>query len=82
MSEDTSSGIFDTASAPIIDRQDSSLLDALLDDPSFASGPKLPKTQLKTHSSKKDTPNWLLIGGVVIGLAILLVAVGIAILTI
>lgn len=73
LSEDTSSGIFDTASAP---RQnyESGPLDSLLDDPSFSSGPQLPKTQLKTVRSDQKKVSWPLIAGIALGLLILLVA--------
>ena len=67
-SEETSSGIFDTASAPSIDSYESGPLDALMDDPTFASSPTLPKTQLKTVRTKQTT-NWPLI---TVGLAILI----------
>ena len=73
-SEDTSSGIFDTASAPALKNYESGPLDSLLDDPSFSSGPQLPKTQLKTVRSDKDKVSWSLISGIAVGLVILLVA--------
>jgi serine/threonine-protein kinase len=53
-SEESSSGIFDTASAPVEATYDSGPLDALLDDPSFSSGPQLPKTQLLTRRERRS----------------------------
>jgi hypothetical protein len=55
-SEESSSGIFDTASAPTAVTYDSGPLDALLEDPSFASGPQLPKTQLRT--TRRNRRGW------------------------
>ena len=61
-SEESSSGIFDTATAPAEVNYESGPLDALLEDPDFASGPQLPKTQLLTtrRDRREWEPTWLL----------------------
>ncbi len=78
--EDTSSGIFDTASAPVIDSYESGPLDAILDDPSFVGGPQLPKRQLKTIRSKKDRPNLAILGGGIAAALLIVVVILIVIL--
>ncbi len=73
-SEESSSGIFDTASAPVEATYDSGPLDALLHDPSFSSGPQLPKTQLPSRRERRGW-DWKWFAGI-IAAAILAIVLG------
>lgn len=78
-SEESSSGIFDTASEPAAATYDSGPLDALLEDPSFSSGPQLPKAQrLTTRRNRGWDGKWylaIIVAAIVaIGLGFLLIS--------